>query len=56
MLTDEELFILKELIIVEIGTIEKLIKEVNADDKIELISHKAKLSNILNKLYKNRPI
>lgn len=47
MFNKEEILILKELVEVEIGEVDKLIESSNSNDKEELQQHKIKLNNIL---------
>ena len=50
MFNHEEIFLLKELIELEINEVDELIKTSNEEEKIELKTHKIKLLNILEKL------
>ena len=50
MFNHEEIFLLKELVELEINEVDELIKKSNEEEKIELKTHKTKLLNILTKL------
>ena len=50
MFNNEELFIIKELVEIEVSDVDGLIDKSSGTDKDELQRHKVKLINILNKI------
>ena len=50
MFTEEELFIIKELVEIEIADVIKMKREYTGKDKADLEKHLGKLEIILNKL------